>query len=153
MVAKAVDDVIHSMRLQNEVFIAAPIAAAFEAILEELGPASTMPGGKPMPMTLEPWPGGRWLRDLGNGTGHLWGHVQVIKPPSLLEITGPLFMSYACYNHVQYRLVAENNGTLLKLTHCAIGQITSEHREGVVEGWTHGLSRIRELAESGRRST
>ncbi len=32
-----------------------------------------------MPMKLEAWPGGRWFRDLGDGNGHLWGHVQAIK--------------------------------------------------------------------------
>ena len=48
-----------------------------------------------MPMMLEAWPGGRWFRDLGNGNGHLWGHVQAIKAPTLLEITGPLMMSFA----------------------------------------------------------
>ncbi|HEX3702577.1 MAG TPA: hypothetical protein VHU82_04550 [Vicinamibacterales bacterium] len=35
---------------------------------------------------LEAWPGGRWFRDLGDNTGHLWGHVQAIKPPTLPEI-------------------------------------------------------------------
>ena len=47
-----------------------------------------------MPMKIEPWPGGRWYRDLGNDNGHFWGHVQAIKQPTLLEIYGPLFMSY-----------------------------------------------------------
>ena len=46
------------------------------------------------PMVIEPWPGGRWYRDLGNNAGHLWGHVQVIKPPTLLELCGPMFMSF-----------------------------------------------------------
>ena len=51
-----------------------------------------------MPMKLEAWPGGRWYRDLGDGNGHFWGHVQAIKRPTLLEISGPLFMSYrGCY--------------------------------------------------------
>jgi hypothetical protein len=26
------------------------------------------------------------MRDLGDGNGHLWGHVQAIKRPTLLEI-------------------------------------------------------------------
>ena len=63
-------------------------------MLDQLGPEGQMPGGKPFPMKIEPWPGGRWYRDLGNNSGHLWGHVQVIKPPTLLEICGPLMMSY-----------------------------------------------------------
>src|SRR5438045_9679010 len=28
---------------------------------------------------LEPWPGGRWFRDLGEGNGHFWGALQAIK--------------------------------------------------------------------------
>jgi hypothetical protein len=47
-----------------------------------------------MPMKIEPWPGGRWYRDLGDNDGHLWRHVQAIKQPTLLEIYGPLMMSY-----------------------------------------------------------
>lgn len=94
--------------------------------------------------------GRRWFRDLGANTGHLWGHVQVIKPPSLLEICGPLFMSYPATNFVQYRLVAESVSTTLKLTHRAMGLITPEHREGVHEGWDYELAKIRERSEARR---
>src|SRR5215813_6997618 len=85
---------VESLEVLKEIEISAPIAIAFEAVLDELGPEGQMPGGKPFPMTIEPWPGGRWYRDLGHNSGHLWGHVQVIKPPTLLEICGPLMMSY-----------------------------------------------------------
>ena len=50
-------------------------------------------------MKIEAWPGGRWFRALGNNTGHLWDHVQSIKPPKLLEIHGPLFMSTPAISH------------------------------------------------------
>lgn len=66
-----------------------------------------------MPMVLEEWPGGRWFRDLGNGQGHLWGFVQVIKPPTLIEIQGPMFMSYAAAGHLQLRLTQIPGGTEL----------------------------------------
>ena len=85
---------VESFEICKEIEIAAPIDIAFEAMLDELGPEGQMPDGKPFPMKIEPWPGGRWYRDLGNNSGHLWGHVQVIKPPTLLEICGPLMMSY-----------------------------------------------------------
>lgn len=152
MVAAAAQEAIQTLCVENEVLIAAPIDLAFEALLEQLGPASEVPGGKAMPMVLEPWPGGRWFRDLGNKSGHLWAHVQVIKPPSLLELSGPLFMSSACLNHVQYRLTAEGTSTKLKFMHRAIGEIAPEHREGVKEGWRYGLDRIRQLAESRLKS-
>jgi len=138
---------IHTIELVKEIEIAAPIGVAFEAVLEELGPGSELPDGTPFPMKIEARPGGRWYRDLGNDTGHLWGHVQVIKPPGLLEICGPMFMSYPATNFVQYRLTAEGDRTRLKLTHRALGLIPETDRAGVAEGWAHGMRRVKELAE------
>ena len=90
---------VQTFEIVKQEEIAAPIGIVFETILEQMGPLNSTPE-KPMPMKLEAWPGGRWFRDLGNNTGHFWGVVQAIKPPSLLEICGPLFMSTpAVSNH------------------------------------------------------
>jgi hypothetical protein len=137
---------IQTISILREIEIAAPLDVAFEAMLEEIGPGGEMPGGKPFPMVIEPWPGGRWYRDLGDNSGHLWGHVQVIKPPTLLELCGPMFMSFPGINHVQYRLTADGDGTRLKFTHRAMGPIPEEVREGVGEGWDYGLRRIVAIA-------
>jgi uncharacterized protein YndB with AHSA1/START domain len=138
---------VETMEIRKEIEIAAPIEISFAALLDELGPEGQMPDGKPFPMKIEPWPGGRWYRDLGNNAGHFWGHVQVIKPPTLLEICGPLPMSYPAANHLQYRLKAEGGRTRLTLLHRAMGLIPREHRDGMPEGWEHGLKRVRELAD------
>lgn len=98
-------------------------------------------------MKIEPWPGGRGYRDPGNNADHFWGHVQVIKPPTLLEICGPMPMSYPAINHLQYRLRAEGGGTRLTLLHRAMGLILPEHRDGMPQGWAYKLERVRELAE------
>src|SRR5713101_9501371 len=111
---------IHELAFTKDVEIAAPVEIVFETLLEQLGPRHETGPESPLPMKLEPWPGGRWYRDLGNSTGHFWGHVQVIKPPKLLEICGPMFMSYPAISHVQYRLTAEGEVTRLRLTHGAI---------------------------------
>ena len=128
--------------------VAAPPDITWEAILLELGPESMVGTGQPMPFVLEAWPGGRWFRDLGDGKGHFWGHVQVIKPPKLLEICGPMFVSYPAMNHVQYRLEAspDTGGTRMTLTHRAYGLMPTEHMKGVDEGWSHGLRHIAEIA-------
>jgi hypothetical protein len=139
-------DAIHTVNIVQQIEIEAPLEIAFEAILAELGPGSEMPDGTPFPMKLEAWPGGRWYRDLGENVGHLWGHVQVIKPPKLLELCGPMMMSYPGVNFVQYRLTPQGSGTQLTLTHRAFGNIPAEHREGFDEGWEHGVKRIRDLA-------
>jgi len=104
-----------------------------------------------MPMKIEPWPGGRWYRDLGDNNGHFWGHVQAIKRPTLLEITGPLFMSYAVVSNVQYRLSEVEGGTLIKFHHKALGVIPDDHRQGVNRGWGHMLEGARKRAEARKK--
>ena len=136
-----------TFEIQKSIDIAAPIEIAFEAMLEEVGPEAQMMNGTPMPFKLEAWPGGRWYRDLGNKSGHLWGHVQVIKPPALLEICGPMMMSYPAMNHIQYRLTAQGSGTHLAFTHRGMGLIMPDHLEGMPQGWGHWTSKIGERAE------
>lgn len=142
---------VQTLEIRKEIFISASPEVAFEALLEELGPGSVMPDGKPFPMKIEPWVGGRWFRDLGEAGGHkyghLWGHVQVIKAPVLLELNGPMPMSFPAINHVQYRLTAEAGGTRLSLVHRAMGLLPQELRVGMPDGWAHGLKRVKEVAE------
>jgi uncharacterized protein YndB with AHSA1/START domain len=135
------------LSVRKEIQIDAPAAIVFESVLDQCGPGFAGMDGKSMNLALEAWPGGRWFRDLGNKTGHLWGHVQVIKPPTLLELTGPMFMSYPVISHVQYRLTENSGKTTLTLTHRAIGDIAPEHREGVGKGWDHILSKIKDLSK------
>lgn len=138
---------VSTLSVVTEVEIKAPVGVVFESVLAEMGPEGRMPDGKAFPMVLEAWPGGRWYRDLGNNAGHLWGHVQVIKPPTLLEVCGPMFMSYPAVSHVQYRLTETKGGTTLKITHHAMGMIVPEHREGVGEGWKFMAETVRAIAE------
>jgi|SRR2546426_2402396 len=63
----------------QEIHVRATLEDTFAALLEQIGPDNDTPEGKAMPMKIEPWPGGRWYRDLGDGNGHLWGHVQAMQ--------------------------------------------------------------------------
>jgi uncharacterized protein YndB with AHSA1/START domain len=144
MAATIKEQTVHALEIVKEEEIAAPIDMVFETILEQMGPENEAPGTGTMPMKLEAWPGGRWYRDLGNGAGHFWGHVQAIKPPTLLEICGPLFMSYAAVSNVQYRLSEENGITRLKFVHRAMGQIP--HDTQIEQGWDNLMARIRSAA-------
>ena len=135
------------LTVDQDIEIAAPPDGVFDALLKQLGERFGPPGGEAMSMQLEPWPGGRWYRDLGNNEGHLWGHVQVMKRPTLLEIVGPLFMSYPAISHMQMRLSASGEGTRLALRHQALGMIQDDHRQGVGPGWAHFLEGVRNHAE------
>ena len=130
------------VRIELERVIRAPIEDVFDALLEELGPDFETPDGKPLSLRLEPRPGGRWYRDLGDDEGHFWGVVQSIKRPTLLELRGPLFMSVPVCNTVQYRLEQRGDTTVLRLMHLAFGPVTDEMREGMPHGWTHNVDRV-----------
>jgi hypothetical protein len=140
-----------TLNLTQEIHVRASMDATFDALLEQIGPENETPDGKPLSMRLEAFPGGRWFRDLGNGDGHFWGHVQAIKRPSLLEITGPLFMSAPVISNVQYRLRQVDDGTLIAFRHSAFGFVPDEHREGLARGWAPLLDRIRQQAEARTR--
>jgi hypothetical protein len=137
-----------TLSITQEMHVNASLEITFEALLEQIGPSNERPDGTPMPLKIEPWPGGRWYRDLGDNNGHLWAHVQAIKRPTLLEFTGPLFASYPFVSNVQYRLAEVDGGTKISFRHTALGFIQDDHREGVGKGWAWMLERVRKAAEA-----
>ena len=140
-----------SLRLTQEIHVKASLETTFAALLEELGQSHQVAADRPLPMKLEAWPGGRWFRDLGDGNGHFWGHVQAIKRPTLLEIHGPLFMSFAAVSNLQYRLAPVEGGTLITFVHSAIGLIPDDVRTNVGSGWSYSHERIKTAAERATR--
>ena len=141
-----------TLDLTHDIHVRASLDATFDALLEQIGPANETPEGQPLPMKIEARPGGRWFRDLGHDNGHFWGHVQAIKRPTLLEITGPLFMSAPVVSNVQYRLKEADGGTLITFRHSAFGFVPDQMREGLARGWTPLLERIRKQAEAPRKT-
>ena len=144
---RSVDDL--TLTINQEIHVQAPLDTTFAALLEQLGPGNETPDGKSMNMKIEAWPGGRWYRDLGDGNGHLWAHVQAIKRPTLLEVVGPLFASFPMLSNVQYRLSEVEGGTLITFTHTALGFVSDEHKAGMSKGWGATNDRVRRQAEGG----
>jgi len=140
-----------TLDITEEILVRAPLAAAFDALLDELGPSNLGHDDTPMPMRLEAFPGGRWYRDLGEGDGHFWGVVQAIRRPSLLEITGPMMMSFAVASNVQYRLKEVDGGTLITLRHSALGLFPDGYRTPLTTGWKKIFERVRTRAERTNR--
>jgi hypothetical protein len=126
-----------SLTVNQVIKVNAPIQVTFDALLEQLQDNES-PNG-PLPMKLEPWPGGRWYRDLGNNNGHFWA--------TLLEFYGPLMMSFAVISNVQYRLAEENGVTVITFHHFGFGNVTDDHRTGVNKGWAFIHDKVRERAE------
>jgi uncharacterized protein YndB with AHSA1/START domain len=137
-----------TITINQEIRVKASLDTTFAALLEELGPGSETPDGKSLNMKIEPWPGGRWYRDLGDGNGHFWAHVQAIKRPTLLEFVGPMFASFPFLSNVQYRLSEADGGTLITFRHSALGFLPEEHKAGMNEGWAAMNERVRKQAEA-----
>jgi hypothetical protein len=133
-----------SLNITQDIHVRASLDVTFAALLEEIGPGNQGQHGVPMPMILEAWPGGRWFRDLGDGNGHFWGQVQAIKRPTLLEIAGPMMMSFAVASNIQYRLKDVDGGTLITLRHTALGLFPPDgYRDALGQGWTMLFDRLR----------
>jgi hypothetical protein len=136
-----------TLDVEQHIDIKASPEKAFAAVLHRLGKGNTRPDGESLQLDLEVKPGGRWYRDRGNGIGHLWGFVQVIKPPSLLELSGPMFMSYPANNHLEVKIEKTSGGSKVTLRHRAIGMIDPQHRKGVGTGWKHILESVKKDCE------
>ena len=137
-----------ALNITQEMHVRSSLQATFDALVAQIGPYNETGDGKPPPMVIELRPGGRWYRDLGGDNGHFWGVVQAIKRPTLLEIVGPLFMSYPVVSNLQYRLTEVDGGTLITLRHTALGFIEDQHRQGLSHGWTSLLEGARRRAEA-----
>ena len=146
LTAPTVENLTLNVTLETEV--RAPIDTTFESLLVQVGRQNQTPDGKAMPMILEARPGGRWYRDLGGDNGHLWGFVQSIKRPVLLEIWGPLFMSTAATSNLLYRLTEVEGGTQITFTHTLVGPFPEDHRSRLGSGWAALHARVRTAAEA-----
>ncbi len=134
--------------ITEEITVRAAVDQTFQSLIAQMGRLNEGPDGTPLPMVLEAFPGGRWYRDLGGDNGHLWGFVQSIKRPALLEIWGPLFMSTAATSNLLYRLSETPDGTLIKFTHTLVGPFPEEHRSRLKSGWSALHARVRKAAEA-----
>ena len=144
--APAVDQ--PTFTISEDIFVRASIETTFGSLIAQLGRLNETPDGKPLAMILEARPGGRWYRDLGGDNGHLWGFVQSIKRPSLLEIWGPLFMSTATTSNLIYRLSEADGGTRISFKHTLVGPVPDDFRQHMAPGWNAIHARVKTQAEA-----
>ena len=139
---------MQTFTITEKIEVHASLDTTFASLLAEMGRLNQTPDGKPLPMVLEPYPGGRWYRELGGDNGHLWGFVQSIKRPALLEIWGPLFMSTAATSNLLYRLTETPEGTLITFTHTVVGPFPDDNKGPLSTGWSALHARVRKAAEA-----
>jgi uncharacterized protein YndB with AHSA1/START domain len=141
MTPSTLDELV--LDIEQTLEIKAAPGDVYEGLLRRLCNLEGEEGQPGVKLELERWPGGRWFRDLGNGAGHLWGVVQSIKPPTLIEFHGPLMMSAPVVGHLIVRLAPITGGTKVSFRNRVLGPIPAEFREGVREGWGDMLQSLK----------
>jgi uncharacterized protein YndB with AHSA1/START domain len=148
--APAVKDEL-AMKIEQTIEIKAAPEKVFEGLIQRLCDMGGEPGKPNLKLKLERKPGGRWYRDLGNDSGHLWGFVQSIKPPTLLEIFGPLMISNPVNCHLIVRLTPTPAGTKLVFKNEVFGPIPEEYKDdmkdGMAQGWAQMLDALKRDVE------
>jgi uncharacterized protein YndB with AHSA1/START domain len=139
------DDMV--LNIEQTLEIKAPPEKVFEGLISHLCNMEGEEGKPGLKLKLERRPGGRWFRDLGSDSGHLWGFVQSIKPPTLLEIFGPLMVSSPVATHLIVRLTPTQGGTTLVFKNEVFGPVPEGFREGMPEGWGKMLTALKRDVE------
>jgi len=143
------------MRIEQQVAIDAPPARVFEALTKRLSAwwgAPYLIGVGARDLIVEPRLGGRVYEDWGGGAGALWATVTSIRKNEHIEWTGRIGMGGAVIGVVMYRLEPSENGTVLRLSHRAAGDLAPETERNYSRGWQDLLgTRLRAFLEEGER--
>jgi DNA-binding transcriptional ArsR family regulator/uncharacterized protein YndB with AHSA1/START domain len=123
-----------TLEVQQELVVAAPRDKVFEALcrMGEWWPHAFREGAA---VHLEPRVGGRFWEDWGDGDGALYATVTGIRRPELLTCTGPMGMRLPVTGVFSMELSERDAGTLVRLSHHAVGPIDDETRAAYQHGW------------------
>jgi uncharacterized protein YndB with AHSA1/START domain len=144
-----------SVDIAQEVKINADPGRVFEALTTQVASwwgAPYLYSELAKDLILEPRIGGRFYEVWGDDDGRLWGIVTQIRRNEWLEITGSIGMDGAVQGVMCYELKAQGGGTVLSLTHKAIGHITTKTRSGYAFGWKDLFgTRLKAFVETGKK--
>ena len=131
------------VRIEDEVFVGASVERVWEALTTEMGawwPHRFKEDA--LRIVFEPTVGGRFYEDWGNGNGAVFATVTYFDPPRKLGTRGPMGMKLAASTVMWYELEAKDDGTLLKFSLHAFGDIPDE----TIDAYTNGTRELLHVA-------
>jgi DNA-binding transcriptional ArsR family regulator/uncharacterized protein YndB with AHSA1/START domain len=135
------------VRLQLQ--LAAPRARVFAALTHDIGKWWISPYRQTRPeslLTLEPKIGAPLLEIADEGAAVIWGHIIDLRPPERLGISGLFAVPGAVAGYICFTLEDAEGGTLLQVSHRAMGVIDEETRGKFATGWQDLLgTRLRDF--------
>ena len=135
-------DALYAIR--KDVFVRAPVERAWTMFAERLGdwwPLAThsLGGERAVTAVLSPE---RMYERWDDGTERTWGHVLAWEPPNRLVVTWEI--GEDCGREVEFRFLAEGDGTRVELEHRGWEAGAEETRQSYDGGWAHILARFAE---------
>ena len=124
--------------VRMEVRLAASKARVFEALTRDIGAWWVHPyrqAGPDSRLRLEPALGEAMIETGPGGHDVIWGYVEEIRVPDLLYLSGRFAVVNALAGRVHLDLSEDGDGTLLRVSHSAIGDIDDKMRTHFTEGW------------------
>jgi DNA-binding transcriptional ArsR family regulator/uncharacterized protein YndB with AHSA1/START domain len=131
--------------IEQEITIEAAPARVFEALTNDVSSwwgAPYLLSDHARALIIEPRVGGRCYEDWGDSNGGLWATVTAIQQNERIELTGAIAMSGIVNSVVSIELEAQSQGTLLKLSHRAMGEVNEGLQQVYTSGW-HDLLAVR----------
>ena len=131
-----------TLEVEQEVMVEAPREKVFDALcrMGEWWPHAFREGAA---VHLEPRVGGRFWEDWGDGDGALYATVTGIRRPEQLTCTGPMGMSGPVAGVFAMELEERPGGTLVRLSHHAVGPIGDETKAAYQSGWVGVFDALR----------
>jgi len=146
---------VQAIEIVQEVYIEASRERVFDAFTKEIGQwwgAPYLINDGATSLRFEPRLGGHLAEMWGEDAGGIWATVTKVKRPERIDLSGPIGMSGAVLGIATFELEQKGRGTLLKLTHRAIGQVNEESRRAFDTGWKDLLgTRLKSYVEQGKR--
>lgn len=149
---EAPSPLLRRIQIEQEIVIAAPPLRVFAALTDEVGRwwdhafAPT-----PRAIRLEPVVGGRFYQEWDDTAGTLYATVTRVRPGAELTMVGPMGMRGPVQGVIEFAFEPHDGGTLLKLSHRALGELDDETERTYGEGWTRLLHRrLKPFVETGR---
>lgn len=142
------------MRLYEDVILQAPPARVFHTLLWDVNTWWIHRFEHSSRMILEPTLGGRFYEELpGEGGAILFGMITRLKPNQLLQFNGTMGMGGAVVGSVSWTVTEDHEGSLLGISHHAMGEFNAEEEDRYRLGWRMLLDdHLKPLIETGKAS-
>jgi uncharacterized protein YndB with AHSA1/START domain len=137
-----------AFELTAQIEIDAPAEVVWRSLTEDIGSWWPHSFSDEPKIALEPWVGGRFWEEFGDGGGALYGLVTYLRPGAELTVSGAMGMRGARQYVKTYTLQPAGDGTAVRTVASVLGDISDETRAGYDAGGVEVLQRLKGFAEA-----